>query len=126
MPPRSPPPPPLIDRGHNSFWVNLSVHLFVCFSAKFGVFLCHMGIPCDKTFLVVPTSRSSVKVKVKYQGDNFQKISVVGAFMFTKHISFPNAKSPLLTKYGSDYVFVSLKKTAFAVNMFTMQKGTFF
>ena len=27
-----------------------------------------MSIPCDKTFLLVTSSRSSVKVKVKYQG----------------------------------------------------------
>ena len=33
-----------------------------------------MSIPCDKTFVFVPTSRSSVKVKVKYQGHSFQKI----------------------------------------------------
>ena len=26
-----------------------------------------MSIPCDKTFLLIPSSRSSVKVKVKYQ-----------------------------------------------------------
>ena len=32
-----------------------------------------MSIPCDKTFLLVPKSRSSVKVKVKYQGHRFQK-----------------------------------------------------
>ena len=35
-----------------------------------------MNIPCDKNFLLVPSSRSSVKVKVKYQGHNFQKIAV--------------------------------------------------
>ena len=32
-----------------------------------------MCIPCDKTFLLVPTSRSSVKVKVNYQGHSFRK-----------------------------------------------------
>ena len=28
-----------------------------------------MSIPCDKTFLLVPSSRLSVKVKVGFQGD---------------------------------------------------------
>ena len=32
-----------------------------------------MSRPCDKTFVLVPTSRSSVKVKVKCQGHSFQK-----------------------------------------------------
>ena len=31
------------------------------------------SIPLDKTFLLVPGSRSSVKFKVKYQGHSFQK-----------------------------------------------------
>ena len=32
-----------------------------------------MSIPCDKTFMLVPRSRSSVKIKVKYQGHSFRK-----------------------------------------------------
>ena len=38
--------------------------------------------------LLVPRSRSSAKVKVKYKGYNFQKIAVSGAFIFHKHILF--------------------------------------
>ena len=50
-----------------------------------------MSIPCDKTFLLVPSSRSSVKVK--YQGHSFQqkkkkKMAVAGAWVFRKHILF--------------------------------------
>ena len=33
----------------------------------------HIYIPWDKTFSLEPKSRSSVKVKVKYQGHSFQK-----------------------------------------------------
>ena len=55
----------------------------------------HMRIPCDKTFLLVPSSRLSVKVKVEYQGHNFQKMAVEGAFMFHKPILF----SDLMLKY---------------------------
>ena len=32
-----------------------------------------MSIPCDKTFLLVPSSRPSAKVKLKYQGHSFRK-----------------------------------------------------
>ena len=32
-----------------------------------------MSKPCDKTVLLVPSSRSSVKVQVKYQGHSFKK-----------------------------------------------------
>ena len=73
--------------GAYSFWpVCLSVHpffhLFVCKNFYIGhifwlvrcrAFIFHMSIPCDKTFLLVPSSRSSVKVKVKYQGQCFPK-----------------------------------------------------
>ena len=40
------------------------------------------------THLLVPRSRSSAKVKVKYQGRVSQKMGVSGAFMFHKHILF--------------------------------------
>ena len=40
------------------------------------------------THLLVPGSRSSAKVKVKYQGHVPQKMGVSGAFMFQKHILF--------------------------------------
>ena len=33
----------------------------------------HMSIPCEKTFMLVPSSRSSVKVKVRYQDHSFRK-----------------------------------------------------
>ena len=40
------------------------------------------------THLLVPRSRSSAKVKVKYQGHFSQKMDVSGAFVFHKHILF--------------------------------------
>ena len=40
------------------------------------------------THLLVPRSRSSAKVKVKYQGNVFQKMGVSGALVFHKHILF--------------------------------------
>ena len=36
--------------------------------------------------LLVPRSRSSAKVKVKYKGYIAQKMAVLGAFVFQKHI----------------------------------------
>ena len=36
-------------------------------------FIFDMSIPCDTTFLLVTSSRSSVQVKVKYQGPSFRK-----------------------------------------------------
>ena len=47
-----------------------------------------MSMSYDKTFLLVPSSRSSVKVKVEYQGHNFQKMAIVGASVLHKHILF--------------------------------------
>ena len=38
--------------------------------------------------LLVPRSRSSAKVKVKYKGYISQKMAVLGAFLFRKHILF--------------------------------------
>ena len=38
--------------------------------------------------LLVPRSRSSAKVKVKYKGYIYQKMAVFGAFVFDKHILF--------------------------------------
>ena len=43
--------------------------------------------PID-THLLVPRSRSSAKVKVKYQGHVSQKMGVSGALVFHKHILF--------------------------------------
>ena len=40
------------------------------------------------THLLVPRSRSSAKVKVKYQGHVSQKMGVLGALVFYKHILF--------------------------------------
>ena len=49
-----------------------------------------MSIPCDKTFLLVTSSRSSVKVKDKYQGHSFLKNGCCGCILFVlhKHILF--------------------------------------
>ena len=74
--------PTSIDQGHMVFGpsVCLCVHLFVRKNFYIGhifwlvrlrAFIFHMSIPCDKTFLLVPSSRSSVKVK--YQGHSFKK-----------------------------------------------------
>ena len=38
--------------------------------------------------LLVPRSRSSAKVKVKYEGYIYQEMAVSGAFVFHKHILF--------------------------------------
>ena len=43
--------------------------------------------PTD-THLLVPRSRSSANVKVKYQGHVSQKMGVSGALVFHKHILF--------------------------------------
>ena len=40
------------------------------------------------THLLVPRSRSSAKVKVRYQGHVSQKMGVFGALVFHKHILF--------------------------------------
>ena len=40
------------------------------------------------THLLVPRSRSSANVKVKYKGYISQKMAVSGTFMFHKHILF--------------------------------------
>ena len=48
----------------------------------------NMNIPCDKTFLLVPSSRSSIQKKVEYQDHDFKKTAVVGASIFHKHILF--------------------------------------
>ena len=87
--------PASIDRGHIVFW---PVRLSICPLVLLSVYPCvrlfvrkivyighifrlvilraltfHLSIPCDKTFLLVPSSRSSVKVKVKYQGHSFRE-----------------------------------------------------
>ena len=38
--------------------------------------------------LLVPRSGSSAKVKVKYKGYIYQKVAVLGVFVFHKHILF--------------------------------------
>ena len=47
--------------------------------------------------LLVPRSRSSAKVKVKYKGYISQKMAVSGAFVFHKHILFHLAKEMVTT-----------------------------
>ena len=62
-----------------------------------------MSIPCDKTFLSVTSSRSSVKVKyqVHLSRSNikftvFEKMAVAGALVFLKHSLFILAQRLLL------------------------------
>ena len=76
---------PCIDRsGAYSFFLDcfLVVLLFVRKNFYIGhsfwlvrvkAIIFHMSIPCYKIFLLVPSSRSSVKVTVKYQGHSFRK-----------------------------------------------------
>ena len=47
-----------------------------------------MKVHLIDTHLLVPRSRSSAKVKVKYQGNVSQKMGVLGAVVFHKHILF--------------------------------------
>ena len=49
------------------------------------------------THLLVPRSRSSAKVKVKYRGHVSQKMDVLGAFVFHKHILFKVENAAYLT-----------------------------
>ena len=52
-----------------------------------------MSITCDKTILLVPSSRSSVKVKVEYKNHNIQKnVGGMGGIVFYKHIFFERVK----------------------------------
>ena len=54
------------------------------------------------THLLVPRSRSSAKVKVKYQGHVSQKIVVLGEVVFHKHILLgfaPEIKKKALWEY---------------------------
>ena len=45
-----------------------------------------MCIPWSKPFSLV--TRSSVMIKVKYQGHNFMKLASVGTFVFHKQVLF--------------------------------------
>ena len=74
---------PRIDSlGAYNFWrvclsvSPLSVRPFVCPQKLLRwpyLFVFHMSIPSDKTLLLVLSSRSSVKVRIKYQGHSFRK-----------------------------------------------------
>ena len=58
------------------------------------------------THLLVPRSRSSAKVKVKYLGHVSQKMDVLGALVFHKHILFHNVfKSCLLLMCRNEYLW---------------------
>ena len=74
----------------------LSACLLVCLSAKqisaitfemvHNSNFIYMSIPWGNIYSLVPRSRSSVKVKVKYQDHSFQKKK--GHLCFTKNIVF--------------------------------------
>ena len=81
------------------------------------------------THLLVPRSRSSAKVKVKYKGYISQKMAVSGAFLFHKHILFvvckcfqfglPGLHSPTILKNILSHVlkiFLKKKIEAFECN----------
>ena len=92
---------PCIDKlGHIVFGLSFC-SLFVClfvsknfyighmFSlVRLRAFIFHMSIPCDKPFLFVLSSRSFVKVKVKYQGHSHRKMAIAGALVFHKLVLF--------------------------------------
>ena len=61
-----------------------------------------MSIPCDKTFSLLPSSMSCVKVKVKYQGHSFCKNGRCGGigvsqthFFFCTYRCYENRTGPL-------------------------------
>ena len=54
--------------------------------------------------LLVPGSRSSAKVKVKYKGYISQKMAVLGALVFHKHILFADALGPSLFYRAGPYI----------------------
>ena len=67
--------------------------------------------------LLVPRSRSSAKVKVKYEGCISQKMAVLGAFVFHQHILFDFVANYHLTSYvlyiysiNSHFLVVSIGK----------------
>ena len=59
------------------------------------------------THLLVPRSRSSAKVKVKYQGHIFKKMAISGALVFHKHILVQHDYSVLS---GSALIFLVSKR----------------
>ena len=56
------------------------------------------------THLLVPRSRSSAKVKVKYQGHVSQKTGVSGALVFHKHILLMLSSANAFNLEQSKYV----------------------
>ena len=94
--------PPHRKIGGILFYSCLSVHLSVCLSAQTSLenltfshysltnlltrLIFGMKAHLINTHLLVPRSRSSAKVKVKYKGYISQKLAVSGAFVFHKHI----------------------------------------
>ena len=69
-----------------------------------GAFIFHMCIPCGQTFSFVPWSRSSAKVKVKYQNHIFQKMAGGGgALVFHEHFLLHS----LLIQFSSMFVELS-------------------
>ena len=79
--------------GAYSFFFCMSACVFVCpqkllhwrylLLVRVRAFIFHMSIPCDKTFLLVPSSRSSLKVKFSFQGHTLLKCKT-----FTLDITF--------------------------------------
>ena len=77
---------PRMDRSGNIVF-DLSVHLFIDKKLYLGhsfwtvsdrAFIFHIYIPWGKTISLVQKSRSSVKVKVKYQSHSFRKNGLCG------------------------------------------------
>ena len=82
--------PASIDFGHIDFvlYICSPVSLFLCVRKTLAItfdcnraFIFQMFIPYGKTFSLVPMSRSSIKVKVKYQGHTFQKGAITGTLI---------------------------------------------
>ena len=55
------------------------------------------------THLLVPRSRSSAKVKVKYQDHLSQKMGVSGALVFHKHIFFFFSSFRMVSMFEAEY-----------------------
>ena len=61
--------------------------------------------------LLVPRSKSSAKVKVKYKGYISQKMAVSGAFVFHKHILFFKWSYDSFSDNQNDTVYLAYEKT---------------
>ena len=81
-----------------------------------------MNAYLNNMHLLVPMSRSSAKVKVKYKGYISQEMAVSGAFVFHKHILLPKA---LRTTHAKMLPLVCFNQKAVFGRDFISMKYTF-